>query len=354
MCLNIFKVDKVIKKRDPRKSVFKQSREEELESELAGEAVKGYNFEHGLDFKKYLESLSSTGFQATNLGKAIKLARKMREEKCSIFLGITSNVVSSGLRETVAYLVKNKFVHFIVTTTGAVEEDVIKCHKPFFIGRFDADGAKLRKKGINRTGNLFVPNERYVWFEKFMNPLLKKMLERQKQTGKIINSVEFVREIGLEMEETKLLENSEDKNKEHSFTYWAYKNAIPVFCPALCDGSLGDMVYFFKKDHPEFKIDLSDEIVQMNDAALTAKKTGAIIVGGSVPKHHIMNANMLREGADYVIYINTAIEEDGSDSGARPEEAKSWGKATATANNVKVWGEATLVLPLLIAGAFVD
>ncbi len=330
--------------KDAKNSIFKQSDEEELQGEL----VKGYDFEQGLDFKKYLESLSSTGFQATNVGKAIKLARKMREEKCSIFLGITSNVVSSGLRETISYLAKHEFVHYIVTTTGAVEEDVIKCHKSFLIGRFDADGAQLREKGINRTGNLFVPNERYIWFEKFMQPLLKKMLEKQKQTGKIINSVEFVREIGMEMDETKL------ENREKSFIYWCYKNAMPVFCPALCDGSLGDMVYFFKKDHPEFKIDLSDEIVLMNDAALTAKKTGAIIVGGSVPKHHIMNANMLREGADYVIYINTAIEEDGSDSGAKPEEAKSWGKAAPTANNVKVWGEATLVLPLVIAGAFVD
>ena len=335
--------------KDAKNSIFKESDEREL----SGEAVQGYDFEQGLDFKKFLSSLSSTGFQATNLGKAIKLARKMRQDKCSVFLGITSNVVSSGLRETVSYLVKNKFVHFVVTTTGAVEEDVIKCHAPFLIGRFDADGASLRQKGINRTGNLFVPNERYIWFEKFMQPLLKKMLDRQNESEKsgklkIINSVEFVREIGRQMDENNL------ENKEKSFIYWAYKNNTPVFCPALCDGSLGDMVYFFKKDHPEFKIDLSDEIVQMNDAALTAKKTGAIIVGGSVPKHHIMNANMLREGADYVIYINTAIEEDGSDSGARPEEAKSWGKAAPTENNAKVWGDATIVLPLLVAGAFVD
>jgi len=329
---------------DARKSIFKQS-DEKL---LGGVPVVGYDFEKGLDFKKYLQSLSSTGFQATHVGKAIELAKKMRQDKARVFLGITSNVVSSGLRENVAYLVKNKHVHVIVTTTGAVEEDVIKVHKPFLIGDFGADGAKLRSKGINRTGNLFVPNERYIWFEKFMQPILASMLENQKKTGKIINSVEFVTELGRQMEKEKM------PKMEESFIYWAYKNKIPVFCPALTDGSIGDMIYFFKKDHPEFKIDLSDEIVQMNDSALTAEKTGAIIVGGSVPKHHIMNANMLREGADYLIYINTAIEEDGSDSGARPEEAKSWGKATPTANNVKVWGEATLILPLIIAGAFVD
>jgi len=329
---------------DARKSVFKKS----VENWIGKRYVKGYDFEQGLDFKKFLQSLYSTGFQATNLGKAIRLARKMRGEKCRIFLGITSNVVSSGLREAVTFLVKNKFVHAIVTTTGAVEEDVIKTHKPFFIGDFKADGAKLREKGVNRTGNLFVPNERYIWFEKFMQPVLKKLLERQKSSGKIINSTQFIVEMGRELEEKK------QADRESSFVYWAWRNGIPVFCPALTDGSLGDMIYFFKKDNPQFKIDLSDEIVEMNDLVLTAEKTGAIIVGGSVPKHHIMNANMLREGADYVVYVNSAIEEDGSDSGARPEEAKSWGKAAATENNVKVWGEATLIFPLLVAGAFVD
>jgi len=36
-------------------------------------------------------------------------------------------MVSSGMRETIKFLVKNKFVDAIVTTTGAIEEDCIKC-----------------------------------------------------------------------------------------------------------------------------------------------------------------------------------------------------------------------------------
>lgn len=43
-----------------------------------------------------------------------------------------------------------------------------------------------------------------------------------------------------------------------------------------------------------------------------------------------------RNGADYAVYINTGNEFDGSDSGARPEEAKSWGKIRKEANAVKV------------------
>lgn len=43
-----------------------------------------------------------------------------------------------------------------------------------------------------------------------------------------------------------------------------------------------------------------------------------------------------RNGADYAVYLNTACEYDGSDSGARPDEAVSWGKIRANASPVKV------------------
>ena len=43
-----------------------------------------------------------------------------------------------------------------------------------------------------------------------------------------------------------------------------------------------------------------------------------------------------RNGADFSLYINTAQEFDGSDSGARPDEAISWGKIRLDAKPVKV------------------
>lgn len=77
----------------------------------------------------------------------------------------------------------------------------------------------------------------------------------------------------------------------------------------------------------------------MNGEAVHAspRKTGMIILGGGLPKHHICNANMMRNGADYAVFINTAQEFDGSDSGARPDEAVSWGKIRGSAKTVKVY-----------------
>jgi len=90
----------------------------------------------------------------------------------------------------------------------------------------------------------------------------------------------------------------------------------------------------------------------MNDIAIRAKKTGMLIIGGGLIKHHICNANLMRNGTDYSVYINTAFDMDGSDAGARPDEAVSWGKIKLDAKPVKVWADATIALPLLVAETF--
>ena len=68
----------------------------------------------------------------------------------------------------------------IVTTAGGVEEDFIKCLAPTFLGDFRLPGKELRKKGLNRIGNLIAPNNNYIKFEEWLMPLLDQLLEEQK------------------------------------------------------------------------------------------------------------------------------------------------------------------------------
>lgn len=306
--------------------------------------VKGYNFSNEFNLKKFIDSLYNTGFQATQINGAISILKEMKKENTTIFFGFTSNMVSCGIRDIITYLVKNKHLHVLVTTAGGVEEDIIKTIKPFVIGSYNTPGSYLRDKGINRTGNIFIPNDRYVYFERFMNKFLERLYNIQKKENKIFNSKEFCYEIGKELE----LQNIE--KKEESIYYWAYKNNIPVFCPGLTDGSIGDMIFFFKSNYPDFKIDITDDIVDITKLALNSDKTGIIALGGSLPKHHIANANMFKEGADYAIYMTTAQEYEGSNAGANIEEAKSWGKIKEKAKTVKVIGDCSITFPLLIAG----
>lgn len=141
-------------------------------------------------------------------------------------------------------------------------------------------------------------------------------------------------------------------NHPDSIYYWAYKNNIPVYSPALTDGSLGDMIYFHSFKNPGLILDIAGDIRAMNDHAVFAPKTGMLILGGGVIKHHICNANLMRNGADFSVFINTGQEFDGSDAGARPDEAISWGKIKAGSRHVKVHADATLVFPIIVAETF--
>jgi deoxyhypusine synthase len=241
-------------------------------------------------------------------------------------------MISSGLRDTFRYLVQHRHVSAIVTTAGGVEEDFIKCLAPTYRGSFSTSGVDLRAKGLNRIGNLFVPNNNYCSFEDWVVPVLDKLLEEQEQefqkTGErfMWTPSRIIHRLGKEI------------NNEESVYYWAYKNDIPVFCPALTDGSLGDMLYFhtFKASPLQLGIDIVQDIRRINTIAVRAKRAGMIILGGGVIKHHIANACLMRNGAESAVYINTAQEFDGSDAGARPDEAVSWGKIKAGAESVKV------------------
>ena len=99
-------------------------------------------------------------------------------------------------------------------------------------------------------------------------------------------------------------------------------------------------------------VDVVQDIKAINKIAMKAEKSGVVILGGSLPKHHILNANIWRNGADYGVFINTGSSEEGSDSGAMISEAYTWGKVRLTAEYSKIHAEASLIFPLLVAETF--
>ncbi|CAG2182729.1 unnamed protein product, partial [Oppiella nova] len=166
------------------------------------------------------------------------------------------------------------------------------------------------------------------------------MLSEQKDSQQIWSPSKIITRLG------------EKINNEESILYWAARNHIPVFCPALTDGSLGDMIYFHTFRNPGLVIDIVQDIRRINTMAVKARKSGMVILGGGLVKHHICNANLMRNGADFSVFINTANEFDGSDAGARPDEAVSWGKIKREAKPVKIYADASLIFPLLVAETF--
>jgi len=256
--------------------------------------VRGYDFNDPMDYDKLMQTFFYTGYQANHLGKAMNIvdemirwrlsdvpmtAEEIEDEKnlapedrvdrsqikATIFLGYTSNLVSSGLREVIRFLCQHKMISCIVTTAGAIEEDFIKCMLPTYLSDFSARGAELRAKGMNRIGNLVVPNKNYCAFEDWLLPILDTMLEEQK-AGAHWSPSSMIQRFGKEI------------NHPDSIYYWCYKNDIPVFCPAITDGSLGDMMFFHSINTPGLVVDILEDLRRVNNMAINAYKTGCIIL----------------------------------------------------------------------------
>lgn len=319
--------------------------------------------EHKLDGEGFGECLDSSEDE----GDAVADSEDQGEEgtgsqeRCRIWLCFTSNMISSGLREAFCFLAKHKMIDAVVTSAGGVEEDLIKSLAPTVVGEFTLKGRLLRKKGWNRIGNLIVPNENYCMFEDWVQPLLDEMLRIQNSKMKeILQKHSPPEELNLSdavwtpSRMTDFLGEAVGHlpKGEESVLYWCHKNRIPVFCPGLTDGSLGDNIFFHTYRNPGLVIDLAADIRRINDLAAKSPCSGLIILGGGLPKHHACNAHLMKNGAEFAVYINSGNDFDGSDSGATPDEAVSWGKIKTTAHPVKVTADATLCFPLLVAATF--
>ena len=281
---------------------------------------------------------ASGGFTAKKVGEAVRIMETMLSEGAYIFLSFPADIISTGTRGIIRDLVKKKLVSGIITTCGTLDHDLARSWKPYFHGDFLLDDASLRKRKINRLGNILIPDSSYgTVLEHKLTPFLSSLY---KKGDRKLATYEFTDRLG------------DYVNSEESILYWAHRNRIPVFVPGITDGSVGFQLWMFWQEHKDFQIDLMKDEHMLSDIVFTAKKTGALMVGGGISKHHTIWWNQFRGGLDYVVYLTTAQEYDGSLSGAPVREAISWGKVKSAAKHITVEGDATVTLPLIIGSLF--
>jgi deoxyhypusine synthase len=298
--------------------------------------IEDYTFHEDLTTDELIRQMEKAwGFTAGKTAVGVNILERMiKTQGCIKFLSFTGNLVATGTRGVFRELVKRKLVDIIITTCGTLDHDLARCWKNYYRGSFVMNDSKLHEEGINRLGNVLVPNDSYgTIIEEKIQSLLQELYKEGKRE---LSASQLTREIGLRC------------CNDTSILYWAAKHGIPVYVPGITDGAVGYQTWLFSQDH-DFRLNLLKDSGELNETVFTAKKTGALIVGGGISKHHTIWWNQFKDGLDYVVYISTADEWDGSLSGARPREAVSWGKISEKAKRVMVEGDASLLLPLMIS-----
>lgn len=284
--------------------------------------------------KELIKQFSEAGgFTAKKLADGAEIWKQMQKDKdCKVFLSFPACICATGTRGIIKDLVKEKGVDVIITTCGILDHDISRNFKPYYEGRFEMDDIELHKKGVHRLGNVIFPMKHHGFVvEGFMQPLLEELYKQKKEW----NTRDLCWEIGKRLGKDSIL-------------YWAWKNKVPVFIPGPTDGSVGAQLWMFWQMHKDFRLNLLEDEHALFEIVDAAKKTGALMLGGGISKHHTIWWNQFRGGLDYAVQITTARESDGSLSGARTKEAISWGKISEKAKHVTIEGDATVLLPLLV------
>jgi deoxyhypusine synthase len=295
--------------------------------------VKDFIWTPNMTVEQLVDSFGNLGYQSIELNEAAKVVLKMKRDNAKVFLTFTSNMVTSGLRGLFAQLCKMKIPNILVTTSGSIEEDIMKSFgEDFEISNFHADDTALHERGENRVGNLVIRNESYMKFEDLMNKFLTEIYAKKKR----LPVSELLKEIGLRL------------NDENSILFQAAKNDIPIYCPGIADSSFGFQLFMFQQKNPDFIVDTIKDMERVVTDLSFDDKKGLISLGGSISKHYAIFAALLSGGFDYAVYMTTSHSTSGSLSGATTQEAKSWGKLKDDAQAATVNGDVCITFPLMI------
>jgi len=288
------------------------------------------------------------GFTAKKLAVGVDIIERMIKDKdCLRFLSFPACINATGTRGVIKDLVRKKWFDIVMATCGTLDHDIARIYEDYYHGDFMMDDRELRDKGINRLGNVLVPNESYgiileEKFKEFLPKIFADFTDEQKKKG--ISTYELIWKIGELIDK----DPAAEQKKEESIVYWCWKNRIPMIVPGPTDGSVGYQIWQFAQDH-DFRLNLLADETLLSDKVWNAKKSGALIIGGGISKHHVIWWSQFAGGLNSVVYITTAEEYDGSLSGAQPREAISWGKLKKDSKHELINGDATIILPIIYA-----
>ena len=272
------------------------------------------------------------GFTAKKIGDAVDILEDMITNDFHLSLTFPACIIATGVRGVIRELVRRDLVDLIITTCGTLDHDIARTYRDYQHGSFRLDDVELHKKGVNRLGNILVPNDSYGGIiEEKMQEWLPALAGQQETWS----TRELCTAIGQRLDESSIL-------------YWTARNDVSVYVPGITDGAVGSQIWLYAQSHP-FHVDLMKDEQELSDTFFSHERDmGALIIGGGISKHHLIWWNQYRGGLDSAVYITTSPEYDGSLSGARMREGISWGKLRETARHVTVEGDATALLPLMI------
>lgn len=275
---------------------------------------------------------SKMGFNARKLSQATDIWESMIQDKeCMRMMSFSGALVPGGLRDCIIEIIENGWVDVVCTTGANLTHDLSEALGVKHIqGTEKASDEQLRKDGLNRIYDIYMPNKAYEEMEDKLQPIFKEL------SGKRYKIKEFLHELGGRIEERSILKACHDNN-------------VDLYCPAISDSGIGLQMWYFLHEN-DINVDTFLDLKDIISRCWDAKRTGVAIIGGGVPKNFILQAIQATDKEhSYAFQIMTDRPEYGGLSGAPLREGVSWGKIHDGPSTVDVVSDATIALPLMVS-----
>jgi deoxyhypusine synthase len=294
------------------------------------------DIKEGRGVLELIEQMGKSGvLGAGRMYRATKLlAETLDDDDTVVFLSVAGPLVPGGLRKVIRDMIENDMVDVLITSGANITHDLLEA----FGGRhhygMTGDDETLCQQGMGRIGDLYTKSEDFEVFEKEITKIMSDIVKKENN----LSIRKFLTEIGSKLSD------------DESILKTAARKGVPIYAPGLIDSMLGLQLWMFTQDN-ELHLDASGDMSELSDIVYGSKKVATVILGGGLPKHYALASNLLTGGVDAAIQVTMDRSETGSLGGAPLEEAKSWAMAKAGSNLVTVIGDATIIFPLMLAGA---
>ena len=290
----------------------------------------------GMTTLQLIEEMGKSGvlgagrmYRATEL-----LAEVISDEDTTVFLSIAGPMVPGGLRKIIRDLIADGHVDVVITSGANLTHDLLETFGGSHYREHDETDEELCQMGMGRIGDVYTKAQDFEVFEKKISTLLEEIAQKNNQ----LNIREFITEIGNSIQDPE------------SIVCTAAEKNVPIYAPGLIDSMLGLQLWMFTQEN-QLTLDAPGDMHELSDIVYSSKKVATVILGGGLPKHYALASNILTGGVDAAIQVTLDRSEAGSLGGAPLEEAKSWAKAKCGSKLVTVIGDATIIFPLMVAGA---
>lgn len=307
------------------------------------------------DVRGLIDQMGLTAFSARDLSRAASIYNAMlADRECTVILCLAGSLVSAGLKHLLVDLIDNRMVDAIVSTgANIVDQD-------FFEGlgfrHYIADEAlksgmhddKLRELSIDRIYDTLIDEHNLRVCDDTIMAIADGL-----DPG-VYSSRQFIAEMGRHLD-------ANMPKGVRSIVHSAYKQGVPIFCPAFSDCSAGFGLVAHQAKRPmdrHVSIDTVRDFHELTRIKIMSGESGLLMVGGGVPKNFaqdiVVAAEILEGDATmhkYAVQITVADSRDGALSGSTLKEACSWGKVDLAMEQM-VFSEATLALPLIAGDAY--